>query len=376
MLIGTTLEVTVLLFETPTGILADLLSRRLSFIIGLFLFGIGFLIEGSFPAFGPLLLGTVIWGLGITFISGAGEAWIADELIVTKGPPLQEVFLRGTQWKKIGELIAVPVSIALATIAVPLPIIIAGLSHLALALFLVFVMPEDGFQPAQRGARQPLRQLRAGISAVRARTILLFVMGIALFYGMYSEGFDRLWTKHLLDHFTLPSLGNLPIIVWWGILSGVSSLLAIFLAEYSRRNQQTSSGSRIIWPLLSITIAISFGIFFYANIRWLGLALLAYICITALRTLFVPLFLAWINDFIQSEVRATLNSLIWQVDSVGQIAGGPLIGYVGLRFSTRWAMSCSAFLLMPAAWIFARISRKALVSPTALIKSVESKSET
>lgn len=363
---------TVLLFETPTGILADLLSRRLSIIIGLFLFGIGFLIEGSFPAFGPLILGTIIWGLGITFISGAGEAWIADELIVTKGPPLQEVFLRGTQWKKIGELIAVPVSIALATIAVSLPIIIAGISHLALASFLVIVMPENGFQPVQRDARQPLRQLRAGISAVRARTILLFIMGIALFYGMYSEGFDRLWTKHLLDHFTLPSIGNLPIIVWWGILSGVSSLLAIFLAEYTRRYQQTQSSSRIIWLLLCITLAISFGIFFYANIRWLGLALLAYICITALRTLFVPIFIAWMNEFIQSEVRATVNSLIWQIDSVGQIAGGPLIGYVGLRASTRWAISCSAFLLLPAAWIFARISRQPPVPPTARINSAES----
>ena len=230
VLVGTTLEVTVLLGEVPTGILADLYSRRLSIIIGYALFGIGVLIEGSFPAFAPILLGNVLWGLGICFISGAEEAWIADELGAEDGWTLQPVFLRGTQWKQTGQLLAIPVSIALASIAIQIPIVICGIANLLLALFLALAMPERGFQPAKRGERQPLRQLRAGLSLVRARYVLLLVMGITLSYGMYSEGFDRLWTKHLLDHFTLPAIGTLPIIIWWGILRGGSSLLAILLA--------------------------------------------------------------------------------------------------------------------------------------------------
>ncbi len=356
VLVGTTLEVTVLLGEAPTGVLADLYSRRLSIIIGYALFGIGVLVEGSFPAFAPILLGNVLWGLGICFISGAEEAWIADEL--DEGRALQPVFLRGTQWKQLGGMLAIPVSIALASIAIQIPIIICGISQLLLAVFLALTMPERGFQPAKRGERQPLRQLRAGLSLVRGRYVLLLVMGIALFYGMYSEGLDRLWTKHLLDHFTLPTLGTFPIIIWWGILRGVSSLLAILLAEYTRRRPQMGNGARGIWLLLSITAGISLSMLFYANIRWLGLALLAYICIEALRTLYKPLFFAWVNGFLKSEVRATVISLISQVDAVGQIAGGPLIGYAGLRWSTRLAISCSALLLTPAIWLYARIGRQ------------------
>ena len=357
VLVGTTLEITVLLCETPTGILADLISRRLSVIIGYALFGIGFLIEGSLPSFTPILLGTVFWGLGVTFISGAQEAWIADEIITSNDAPLQEIFLRGTQWKNFGELLGIPISIVLATFAVPIPILVSGVSHLTLAIFLAFFMPETGFQPAKRDARQPLRQLQAGISAVRRSTVLFFVLGIALFYGMYSEGFDRLWTKHLLDHFTLPAIGNSPIFVWWGILYGVSSLLSIFLTEFTRR-LQASRQYQVIWLLLSTTLVISFGILFYAHIRWLAFALLAYIGITALRSLYFPLFTGWINEFIPSDVRATVISLIWQMDSVGQIAGGPPIGYVGLRLSTRWALSCSALLFLPAVWLYARVSGK------------------
>ena len=363
VLVGTTLEVTVLLGEVPTGVLADLYSRRLSIIIGYALFGIGVLIEGSFPAFAPILLGNVLWGLGICFISGAEEAWIADELGAGAGTVLQPVFLRGTQWKQTGQLLAIPVSIALASIAIQIPIIICGITQLLLAIFLALVMPERGFQPAKRGERQPLRQLRAGLSLVRARYVLLLVMGITLCYGMYSEGFDRLWTKHLLDHFTLPAIGTLPIIIWWGILRGGSSLLAILLAEYTRRRQQMGDSARGIWLLLGITAGISLGMFFYANIRWLGLALLAYICIEALRTLYAPLFFAWVNGFLKSEVRATVISLISQLDAVGQIAGGPLIGYVGLRWSTRLAISCSSLLLTPAIWLYARIGRQEMGAP-------------
>jgi DHA3 family tetracycline resistance protein-like MFS transporter len=80
ILVGTALELSAFVFEVPTGIVADVYSRRLSIIIGYLLMGVGFLVEGFFPAFLPILLAQVIWGLGYTFTSGATEAWISDEV--------------------------------------------------------------------------------------------------------------------------------------------------------------------------------------------------------------------------------------------------------------------------------------------------------
>src|SRR3990172_5377874 len=80
VLVGTTLEISAFLFEVPTGVVADVVSRRASIIIGYLLMGIGFLVEGLFPAFLPILLAQVIWGLGYTFTSGASQAWITDEI--------------------------------------------------------------------------------------------------------------------------------------------------------------------------------------------------------------------------------------------------------------------------------------------------------
>ena len=80
VLVGTTLELTVLLFEVPTGIVADAYSRRLSIIFGYLLMGLAFLVEGYFPVFSMILLTQVLWGIGYTFTSGATQAWLSDEI--------------------------------------------------------------------------------------------------------------------------------------------------------------------------------------------------------------------------------------------------------------------------------------------------------
>lgn len=94
VLVGTVLETSCFLFEIPTGVVADLYSRRRSVLIGMFLYGLGFLMEGALPWFAPVLLAQVVWGCGDTFITGALEAWIASE---EEDKPIDKVFLRGSQ---------------------------------------------------------------------------------------------------------------------------------------------------------------------------------------------------------------------------------------------------------------------------------------
>src|ERR1051325_9227396 len=80
ILVGTALEVSAFVFEVPTGIVADVYSRKLSIIIGYLLMGIGFLVEGFFPSFLPILMAQVIWGLGYTFTSGATQMTCAIKI--------------------------------------------------------------------------------------------------------------------------------------------------------------------------------------------------------------------------------------------------------------------------------------------------------
>lgn len=74
ILVGTTLETACFIFEIPTGIVADVYSRKLSIVIGVVLAGLGFISEGSISSSIFVLVAQILWGLGLTFISGSLEA--------------------------------------------------------------------------------------------------------------------------------------------------------------------------------------------------------------------------------------------------------------------------------------------------------------
>ncbi|GAB4580117.1 MAG: hypothetical protein Fur0022_28560 [Anaerolineales bacterium] len=98
VLVGTALEVSAFIFEIPTGVVADVISRRLSVIIGIFITSVAFIIQ-AIPEFWPILFGSALWGLGYTFTSGAHQAWITDEVGAENVGP---VFIRAGQFGRAG----------------------------------------------------------------------------------------------------------------------------------------------------------------------------------------------------------------------------------------------------------------------------------
>ena len=77
---GVAYELAIFLFEIPTGVVADVYSRRLSVIIGYGFMGVGFIIAGLVPSLAITIIGLSIMGFGSTFVSGAISAWIVDEI--------------------------------------------------------------------------------------------------------------------------------------------------------------------------------------------------------------------------------------------------------------------------------------------------------
>ena len=74
VLVGTFMELTVFVFEVPTGIVADVYSRRLSTVIGFVVMGASIVFVGSVPEAWAVIAGWSVWGFGYTFTSGATDA--------------------------------------------------------------------------------------------------------------------------------------------------------------------------------------------------------------------------------------------------------------------------------------------------------------
>ena len=353
VLVGTVLEATIFVFEIPTGVVADVYSRRLSTIIGTALTGLAFLIEGSFPVFGAVLVGQVLWGLGYTFISGAQDAWIADEVGPDRVGPL---YLRGTQLFEVGALAAIPLSVALGQLSLNLPFQVGGIIFLGLAGFLWLVMSEEGFTPVLRGERRTWKALAGtmvrGLRLTRTRPVLLWLLVAATFVGLYSEGYDRLRDAHLLADISFPAIAGMSMVAWFGVLELGRRLLTLAAIELVRRRIDLQNEVRLTRVLQGIYGTVSIGILIFTLTDRFAIAFLAAWLIGALRGTAEPLYLAWINQHTDSSVRATMLSMWGQVDALGQIVGGPLVGAIGTLRSVRAALVASAILLTPAVPLF------------------------
>jgi MFS transporter, DHA3 family, tetracycline resistance protein len=344
VLVGTVFESAIFLFEIPTGVVADVYSRRLSIILGIGIIGISWVMEGAFPVFSLLLLAEIISGIGFTFTSGAIEAWITDEIGVERSG---KVFVRAAQIKTITGMIGIMSGALLASLQLNLPFLLAGTLLIVLALVLAFVMPEQGFHTtAQRSTwRSLFATFRAGLRLVRGRRILLLILAVAFIYAFHSEGFDHLWQKHLLDNFTLPALGTLNPIVWFGVIGLGSSLLSIALNEIVRRRVNLNDAAKTARALMLIYGVVSVGILVFSISGDFKTAIAAYWLVSALRNSAEPVGKAWLNQQIEPGIRATLFSMQGQVSALGEIVGGPPVGAIGKLFSVRAALAASGLIL-------------------------------
>jgi len=344
VLVGTVVEGTILLFEVPTGVLADLYSRRLSIVVGQALFGLAYVVQGLVPVFVPIIAAEALRGIGETFMSGAKQAWIADEV----GPErVAALFLRGVQVRRFAWLIGIVLSIALVNINLQLPIVVGGILSLLLAGFLSLCMPELGFRPQPRARGGAFfATARAGLNEVRGQPILLLLLGLAGVLGAASEGFDRLWEAHLLLNFTLPAIGSLDPVSWFGLIDAGALVIGIgavqVVRRLSTRSDHVIARTIIVAQTLRVVSIIVLGI-----TGEFGIAILARWSAAGMGSITQPLLDAWLVRNTPSAIRATVFSVVSQGDALGQVLGGPGIGAIGTWVSLRAAMLASAMLLLP-----------------------------
>ena len=359
VLVGTLLETVCFIFEVPTGVVADRYSRRLSVLIGLFLVGVGFTIEGSIPTLAAVLACQVLWGIGATFLSGAIEAWITDEVGDEHVGP---VFVRGTQVGLIGTMIGIGGAVALGWSNVQVPVIAGGIGFIVLGTVLSLVMPENGFAPLGRSEEGHLSDLattfREGIALARRRPVVGRLFAVSLFLGLSSEAFDRLWTVHVLDNLDRPTAMGLDnVALWFGAINLVGTLVGLGGSELARRLHPESlyAGTpvRMLMATGTISVVATIG-FALAPVTWIALPLLWTRSLAG--TVAGPVQAAWMNRNLEPGVRATVLSMESQVNAVGQIAGGPPLGMIGNRGSVRGALVASALVYAPVVPILGRLT--------------------
>lgn len=360
VLLGTALELSFLFFEVPTGIVADVYSRKVSVIIGMLLMGVAYIAQGLLPFFAAVIGFEIMRGIGWTFRSGSIDAWLADEAGEDR---VGEIYVRSGQIGRIVGLIGMALSAWIASIAPHLPLIVGGVIYFVTGLLLIVVMPEHNFEPRRGIDRSPLhamaRTFREGASVIRRSQTLILLFVANLFVGIASEGFDRLWEAHMLQNVAFPTLLNLQPVAWFAAIGIAGNIITFGITAVAQGRIEAITRHPVaiaraaivlesigILSIIALALAGSFWVAFVAlMVKWIAASIAG------------PLTQTWVVNQIDARVRATALSMFGQTNALGQSAGGPAIGGLGLR-SLRAALIVSAVLITPNLLVYSRFLRR------------------
>lgn len=294
--IGTIRQSVGFVFQLPTGILADMYSRRWVIVLGLLLIGCGYVIEGEVPVVTIVFATQVLIGLGVTLMDGADAAWISDEIGAEAVGP---IYLRAARIGSLASLIGIALGAVLVNVGINLPLVTGGSIFIALSVLLAFIMPEHHFIPAPRESRNNFQQARytlaVGVRLIRLRPVLVAILGVAVFSGVFSAGFDQLWNYYLLHSFTFPALGGLTSVTWFSIIEVcivITSFCGISIVE---RFVNTANRRAVVITQLTINGIAVVSIFGFALAGQFFLALFAFFLFTTARGASPSLEQIWMN---------------------------------------------------------------------------------
>ena len=340
MLLGTAMEVTILTTEIPTGVVADLYSRKWSVVVSFLVMGVSMLFSGVVVAFVALFLMQMLFGFGYTFESGAETAWLTDEL--GDETMAGEVILKRASRQLLAGVVGMIAGVALAAVtSLSFAIVVVGALYMAWGLYLAAKMPETNFEARPGEGWAGFRDMLTSGGAEVRRTPGLRILAVSvLVYGIGREVLDRLGIQRLID---LGFPDDVDEIVLVGGLMVVDALLGAFIL-YRLGNRGVGSG--VVRPFMMVFAISTVAVITLAHVEILAVAALGLIVHGGFSALAGPLQTNWANSFASSTNRATVHSFVGQSEAFGEIAGGVLLGVVAQLTSIPIAMTVAGVLFV------------------------------
>ncbi len=348
----------MVVFEIPTGVIADTLGRRVSFLLSVSVLAVTTLMYVGLAHVGAgvvaFALVSVGMGLGFTFYSGAMEAWLVDALAATgyRGL-LDRVFARGQQITGAAMLVGTVGGGLLGQVDLSLPYLVR--SGLLAAVFVVafVVMHDVGFTPRPVTVgelpAEVARNARAGVEfGWGQRSLRLLMLAGLLQGGFLAWGFyaSQPYLLELLDSDA----------VWIAGLVAAGVALATIVGNQVVRIAARYCGRRTTLLLVAVAVeacaAVAMGL---ATSFWVALAgLLIVMGATGVTS---PVRSAYLHQVVPTEQRATVVSFDSMVSSAGSIGGQIGLGALGEARSVGSAFVVGGVVTATALPLLARLRR-------------------
>lgn len=324
----------MVVFEIPTGVVADARGRRTSFILGastLLVTSLVYLALWDLQA--HLLwwiLVSVLIGLGFTFFTGATEAWLVDALAATHYEgPLETVFGKGQAIMGVATLVGTIGGGLLGSISLGIPYIARSVLLLVVVGAAWRWMHDIGYEPERGGS--VVGQARAILSASVTHGLRNPPVRMFLLTAPFSGGVI-IWVFYAFQPYLLELFGDPNAVYLSGVAAAVFAT-AQMVGGWSVSLVRRVFRSRTVVMIGAVTLGsvalVGVGLASLLEIPvgfWVAISLLAVSAL--LSAVAAPLLSAYLNAVIPSQQRATVLSFCSLTGSAGGVVFQPALGRV------------------------------------------------
>jgi MFS family permease len=326
------------LFEVPTGVTADTVGRRASYLLGsatLFIATLLYLwmwqIKGPFWAWVAI---SIMLGLGFAFYSGATEAWLVDALKATKyDKTLESAFAKGQIATGIAMLSGTAAGGVIAQFTnLGVPYILRAIMLALTFLVALLLMHDVGFKPRKSASvpREVRRIVRATFEYGFGNPPVRWLMLAAPFAGGVS-----IYAFYAMQPYLLELYGKSQSYAIAGSAAAIvagGQILGGFVVPHAHKVFQRRTSLLLCAAFASAGALALIG---WLDTFWIALTLFALWAIVF--AVSIPVRQAYINGLIPSEQRATLLSADNLLSSAGGVVAQPLLG----KAADVWSYSAS-----------------------------------
>ncbi len=329
-LLAAVFEASILLFEMPTGMVADIYGRRISVILSTAFSLTSGIIFIFFPFLAGFIVAEIIGGLGETLRSGALEAWLVDSLKHEgKEEKQKSAFAQGTKFKIAGNLLGLILGGYLAWFNMKLVWIPFTVVFLILCLFLILKMKEEYTiekKVSDKIISKFSETIKQSLNVLRSQKLILALIVLALFSEFSFETISQFWQVHFDENLSIPAQ-------YFGWILAIASILTILFIDKVTSFSEKFKGE--ISSLIILEFLFLVSLLLIAMIGSPLLTVIFFILLQSFVSFKEPLFLDLYNKHIPSSQRATLLSFQSLVGSGGEVLAGLCIGVVAQKFGLR-----------------------------------------
>lgn len=348
-LLAAIFEASILIFEMPTGLVADIYGRKISVLLS----ALVSLISGIFFIFFPYISGFIIAeilnGLGETFRSGALEAWLVDSLKHEgKEEKIKYAFAQGTKFKSFGNISGLILGGYLASLKIKLVWVPFTLLFFILSIFLISKMKEK--YKIEKAVSHKIfpkvsEMIKRSSTVLKSQKLILALLLLVLFSEFSFETISQYWQVHFSENLFIKT-------EYFGWILVASSVITILLINKVTKLSDrfgkltTRKFKHEVSSLVILEFLFLLSLFVIAMTYSPILAVIFFILLQSFASFKEPIFLDLYNKHIPSEQRATLLSFQSLVGSGGEVLAGLCIGIVALKFGLRITFGLGSVVLL------------------------------